>query len=49
MKVYHTDEKELIMELLLKWAANPNITVVVKAYGLKVTAQVLDFYNVMSS
>ncbi|XP_039138470.1 synaptotagmin-2-like [Dioscorea cayenensis subsp. rotundata] len=42
MKVYHTDEKELIMELLLKWAANPNITVVVKAYGLKVTAQVVD-------
>ncbi|KAM0938732.1 putative C2 domain, synaptotagmin-like mitochondrial-lipid-binding domain, C2 domain superfamily [Dioscorea sansibarensis] len=42
IKVYLTDEKELIMELLLKWAGNPNITVVVKAYGLKVTLQVVD-------
>jgi hypothetical protein len=28
------------MEPSLKWAANPNITVVVKVYGLKATAQV---------
>ncbi|XP_042373034.1 synaptotagmin-2-like [Zingiber officinale] len=42
MKVYTTDEKELIMEPLLKWAGNPNVTVVVKAFGLKATAQVLD-------
>jgi hypothetical protein len=40
MKVYTTEEAELIMEPSLKWAANPNITVVVKAYGLKATAQV---------
>ncbi|VAI20523.1 unnamed protein product [Triticum turgidum subsp. durum] len=39
MKVYVTDEKELIMEPSLKWAANPNITVVAKAYGLKATVQ----------
>ncbi|XP_042398789.1 synaptotagmin-2-like [Zingiber officinale] len=42
MKVYTTDEKELIMEPFLKWAGNPNVTVVVKAFGLKATAQVVD-------
>ncbi|KAJ0974222.1 hypothetical protein J5N97_016187 [Dioscorea zingiberensis] len=42
MKVYVTDEKELIMEPSLKWAGNPNVTIVVKAYGLKVTLQVVD-------
>ncbi|VFQ76906.1 unnamed protein product [Cuscuta campestris] len=42
MKVYSTEEKELIMELALKWAGNPNILVAVKAFGLKATAQVLD-------
>ena len=40
MKVYTTDEKELIMEPSFKWAGNPNITVVVKAYGVKATVQV---------
>ncbi|XP_072977657.1 synaptotagmin-2-like isoform X1 [Typha angustifolia] len=42
MKVYVTDEQELIMEPSLKWAGNPNVTVVVKAYGLKATIQVVD-------
>ncbi|XVE67150.1 hypothetical protein DITRI_Ditri08aG0137800 [Diplodiscus trichospermus] len=42
MKVYVTDEKELIMEPLVKWAGNPNVTVAVKAFGLKATAQVVD-------
>lgn len=28
------------MEPSLKWAANPNITVAVKAFGLKATVQV---------
>ncbi|XP_075476547.1 synaptotagmin-1-like [Primulina tabacum] len=42
MKVYLTEEKELIMEPFLKWAGNPNITVAVKAYGLKATVQVVD-------
>ncbi|XP_073289992.1 synaptotagmin-2-like [Primulina huaijiensis] len=42
MKVYSTEEKELIMELGLKWAANPNILVAVKAFGLRATVQVLD-------
>jgi Ca2+-dependent lipid-binding protein len=42
MKVYVTEEKELIMEPCLKWAANPNVTVVAKAYGLKATVQIVD-------
>ncbi|XP_077220174.1 synaptotagmin-2-like [Tasmannia lanceolata] len=42
MKVYSTDEKELIMELSLKWAGNPNVVVAVKAFGLKATVQVVD-------
>jgi len=40
MKVYTTDEKELIMEPSVKWAGNPNITVAVKAFGLRATVQV---------
>lgn len=46
MKVYNTEEKELIMELGLKWAANPNILVAAKAFGLRATVQVpfLDGY-----
>ncbi|XVF35942.1 hypothetical protein REPUB_Repub19eG0015300 [Reevesia pubescens] len=39
MKVYVTDEKELIMEPSLKWAGNPNIIIAVKAFGLKATVQ----------
>ncbi|CAH9120564.1 unnamed protein product [Cuscuta epithymum] len=42
MKVYSTEEKELIMEVALKWAGNPNILVAIKAFGLKATVQVLD-------
>ncbi|KAK1360327.1 hypothetical protein POM88_044801 [Heracleum sosnowskyi] len=30
------------MEPALKWAGNPNVTVAVKAYGLKATVQVVD-------
>ncbi|KAK4375110.1 hypothetical protein RND71_005787 [Anisodus tanguticus] len=42
MKVYVTDEKELMMEPFLKWAGNPNVTVSIKAFGLKATVQVVD-------
>ncbi|PKA62585.1 Synaptotagmin-2 [Apostasia shenzhenica] len=42
IKVYATQEKELIMELSIKWAGNPNITVGIKAYGLKATIQAID-------
>uniref|UniRef100_A0A0D9V765 C2 domain-containing protein n=1 Tax=Leersia perrieri TaxID=77586 RepID=A0A0D9V765_9ORYZ len=42
MKTYVTEEHELIMEPSLKWAANPDVTVVVKAFRLKATVQVVD-------
>lgn len=42
MKVYTTEEKELIMELSMKWAGNPNITIAAKAFGLRATVQVVD-------
>ncbi|KDP36902.1 hypothetical protein JCGZ_08193 [Jatropha curcas] len=42
MKVYLTDEKELIIEPSVKWAGNPNIIVAVKAFGLRATVQVVD-------
>ncbi|KAL7237371.1 hypothetical protein ACSBR2_003626 [Camellia fascicularis] len=42
MKVYVTDEKELIMEPSLKWAGNPNVALAVKAFGLKASIQVVD-------
>lgn len=42
IKVYLTEEKELIMELSLKWAGNPNVIVAAKAFGLKATVQVVD-------
>lgn len=47
MKVYVTDEKELIMEPSIKWAGNPNVLVAAKAFGLKATVQVrsLFFYT----
>jgi len=42
MKVYTTDEQEIIMEPSVKWAGNPNITIVVKAFGIKASVQVID-------
>ncbi|KAG5047807.1 hypothetical protein JHK85_008910 [Glycine max] len=39
MKVYETDEKELIMESSVKWAGNPNAIVALKKFGLKATIQ----------
>ncbi|KAK7831032.1 synaptotagmin-2 [Quercus suber] len=42
MKVYTTEDKELIIEPVVKWAGNPNITIAVKAFGLKATVQVVD-------
>eukprot|EP00252_Welwitschia_mirabilis_P011420 TRINITY_DN2566_c0_g1_i1.p1 TRINITY_DN2566_c0_g1~~TRINITY_DN2566_c0_g1_i1.p1 ORF type:complete len:539 (-),score=134.39 TRINITY_DN2566_c0_g1_i1:317-1933(-) len=42
IKVYETQEKELILEPALKWAGNPNIFVIVKAFGLRATVQLVD-------
>ncbi len=40
MKVYDTNENELILEPSIKFAGNPNIIIAVKAFGLKATVQV---------
>jgi hypothetical protein len=40
MKVYETNENEMILEPSLKFAGNPNIIVAVKAFGVKATVQV---------
>ncbi|KAM7261666.1 hypothetical protein ACFE04_020743 [Oxalis oulophora] len=42
MKVLMTDEKELIIEPLLKWAINPNIIVAAKAFASRTIIQVVD-------
>uniref|UniRef100_A0A0C9RPX0 TSA: Wollemia nobilis Ref_Wollemi_Transcript_28284_2185 transcribed RNA sequence n=1 Tax=Wollemia nobilis TaxID=56998 RepID=A0A0C9RPX0_9CONI len=42
IKVYDTQEKEMIIEPALKWAGNPNIIVAVKAFGLRATVQLVD-------
>ncbi|BBM97982.1 hypothetical protein MPTK1_1g09920 [Marchantia polymorpha subsp. ruderalis] len=42
MKVYDTQEKEMIMEPSFKFAGNPNIVVAVKAFGMKATVQLVD-------
>ncbi len=40
MKVYDTNENEMILEPSFKFAGNPNIIIAVKAFGLKATVQV---------
>ncbi|KAI5056489.1 hypothetical protein GOP47_0028307 [Adiantum capillus-veneris] len=42
VKAFDTQESEMIIEPALKWAGNPNILVVVKAFGLKATVQLVD-------
>lgn len=46
MKVYDTQEKEMIIEPAIKFAGNPNITVVAKAFGLRATVQVGLSHNI---
>ncbi|KAL2651010.1 hypothetical protein R1flu_019138 [Riccia fluitans] len=43
VKVHETADKEMIFEVSVKWAGNPDIKLGVKAYGLKATAQLVDF------
>ena len=40
LKVYETNEKELVMELSIKWAGNPNIVLALKLMSLRITVQV---------
>ncbi|KAH9530525.1 hypothetical protein CY35_20G008600 [Sphagnum magellanicum] len=42
VKVYDTEDKEMILETPFKFAGNPNIVFVVKAFGLKTTLQLVD-------
>lgn len=40
VKVYETNEKELIMEPAVRWAGNPNIVLGLKVLSLEITVQV---------
>ncbi|CAI9098010.1 OLC1v1034557C1 [Oldenlandia corymbosa var. corymbosa] len=42
LKVYESNQDELISELALTWAGNPNIEVAVKMLAAKVTVQLID-------
>ncbi|GMH11260.1 hypothetical protein Nepgr_013101 [Nepenthes gracilis] len=42
MKVYETNENELIMEPIIKWAGNPNIVLVVKLLSVQIRIQLVD-------
>ncbi|XP_042521246.1 synaptotagmin-3-like isoform X1 [Macadamia integrifolia] len=42
IKVYESNETELVIELVVKWAGNPNITLVLKLLSLQVTVQLVD-------
>ncbi|KAJ6909332.1 LOW QUALITY PROTEIN: synaptotagmin-3-like isoform X1 [Populus alba x Populus x berolinensis] len=39
LKVYETNEKDLVMEPAIRWAGNPNIVLVLKLMSLQVTVQ----------
>ncbi|KAF8395245.1 hypothetical protein HHK36_019187 [Tetracentron sinense] len=42
IKVYETNEKELVFEPAVRWAGNPNIILVVKLLSLPITVQLVD-------
>ncbi|PSS05083.1 Synaptotagmin-3 like [Actinidia chinensis var. chinensis] len=42
LKVYETNEKELVMEPSIKWAGNPNIVLALKLMSLRITVQLVD-------
>ncbi|RWR96646.1 synaptotagmin-3 [Cinnamomum micranthum f. kanehirae] len=42
VKVYETQERDLVIEPAVRWAGNPNITVVVNVFSLQMTVQLLD-------
>lgn len=49
MKVYITEENELTLEPSLKWAGNPNVITVIKAYGLRLTIQVINICLILDT
>lgn len=40
IKVFETNENELVMEPIIKWAGNQNIVVVLTLLSLRITVQV---------
>lgn len=40
MKVLQTNEKELVMEQVIKWAGNPNIVLTLHVLSMKIKVQV---------
>ncbi|XP_044509247.1 synaptotagmin-3-like [Mangifera indica] len=42
IRVYETNEKELVMEPAMRWAGNPNIVLVIKLLSLQITVQFVD-------
>ncbi|KAL8242164.1 hypothetical protein R6Q59_012466, partial [Mikania micrantha] len=42
MKVYDTNENQLVMESAIKWAGNPNIVIAVKIWSLRIKIQLVD-------
>ncbi|KAF5733739.1 synaptotagmin-3 isoform X1 [Tripterygium wilfordii] len=42
IKVFETNEKELVMEPAIRWAGNPNITLVIKLKSFRITVQLVD-------
>ncbi|PON67978.1 Synaptotagmin-like mitochondrial-lipid-binding domain containing protein [Trema orientale] len=42
MKVYETNEKELVMEPAFRWAGNPNIVLTIKLFSRRLTIQLVD-------
>lgn len=42
LKVYETNENELVMEPAIRWAGNPNIVMVVTILSLRITFQIVD-------
>ncbi|KAA8516550.1 hypothetical protein F0562_016944 [Nyssa sinensis] len=42
IKVYESNEKELVFEPAVRWAGNPNIVLVLKVLSLRITVQLMD-------
>ncbi|KAK9289505.1 hypothetical protein L1049_007660 [Liquidambar formosana] len=42
IKVYESNENELVIEPAVRWAGNPNVTLVLKLLPLRITVQLLD-------
>ncbi|XP_043702760.1 synaptotagmin-3-like [Telopea speciosissima] len=42
IKVYDSNETELVIEPVIRWAANPNIILVLKLLSLRITVQLVD-------